>query len=58
MELEKFSSFPHFFGMYLKDNETFDLLFKLLSGLPDTEQDKKWDELESKSTQKLLKIIA
>jgi hypothetical protein len=29
--------------MYLKDSETFDLLFKLLSGLPDTEQDKKWD---------------
>lgn len=43
LELEKFSSFPHFFGMYLKDSETFDLLFKLLSGLPDTEQDKKWD---------------
>lgn len=36
LELEKFSSFPHFFGMYLKDSETFDLLFKLLSGLPDT----------------------
>jgi hypothetical protein len=31
--------------MYLKDSETFDLLFKLLSGLPDLEQDKKWDEL-------------
>lgn len=44
--------------MYLKDNETFDLLFKLLSGLPDTEQDKKWDELEAKSSQKLLKIVS
>jgi hypothetical protein len=31
--------------MYLKDNETIDLLFKLLSGLPDKEPDKKWDEL-------------
>lgn len=36
LELERFSSFPHFFGMYLKDSETLDLLFKLLSGLPDT----------------------
>jgi hypothetical protein len=31
--------------MYLKDNETIDLLFKLLSGLPDKDTDKKWDEL-------------
>lgn len=44
--------------MYLKDSETMDLLFKLLSGLPDTDKDKKWDEMEAKSTQKLLKIVA
>lgn len=36
LELEKFSSFPHFFGMYLKDPETFKLLFDLLAALPDT----------------------
>ena len=57
-ELEKFSEFPHFFGMYLKDQETFDLLFKLMSGMPDTDKDKKWDEVESKASQKLLKIIS
>lgn len=30
----------------------------MLSGAPDKEQDKKWDEIEAESSQKLLKIIA
>lgn len=43
-ELQKFSGFPHFFGVYLREKETFDLLLELLSGLPDKETDTKWDE--------------
>jgi hypothetical protein len=35
IELENFSHFPHFFAIYLKDKETFRLLFNLLAGLPD-----------------------
>jgi hypothetical protein len=44
--------------MYLKDKETFALLFNLLAGLPDKETDVKWDELESAASQKLLKIVS
>jgi hypothetical protein len=44
-ELENFSHFPHFFAIYLKDKDTFNLLFNLLAGLPDKETDTKWDEL-------------
>lgn len=57
-ELENFSQFPHFFAIYLKDKQTFDLLFNLLAGLPDKQTDNKWDELESSSSQKLLRIVS
>lgn len=44
--------------MYLKDKETVPLLFNILAGLPDKETDKKWDDLETTASQKLLKIVA
>ena len=57
-ELQSFSKFPHFFSMYLKDKETVPLLFSILAGVPDKETDKKWDDLETTSSQKLLRILA
>jgi hypothetical protein len=57
-EVEKFSGFPHFFGVYLREKETFNLLLNILSGLPDKETDASWDEREVQASQRLLKIIS
>ena len=57
-EVEKFSGFPHFFGVYLREKETFNLLLEILSGLPDKQADTKWDEKEVQASQRLLKIVS
>lgn len=57
-ELKSFSSFPYFFSMYMKEKQTVDMLLNLLVGLPDREDVKKWQDMESKSIKQLYKIVA
>lgn len=57
-ELKNFSSFPRFFAVYMKEKETIDLLLNILIGLPDKEDNKKWQEMESKATKNLYKNVS
>jgi|JI6StandDraft_1071083.scaffolds.fasta_scaffold05047_10 hypothetical protein len=45
-------------SMYMKEKETVDLLLNLLVGLPDREDPKKWQDMETKSIRQLYKIVA
>jgi len=54
MELKSFSKLPNFFGLFMKNKECVELLFSLMSGAPDVEDDKKdkkidWDKEEQKA---------
>lgn len=41
-ELSSFSCFPIFSSIYMNKQENVELLFNLLSGLPDKEDNNKW----------------
>lgn len=56
-ELESFSCFPIFSSIYMAKQENVQLLFDLLSGLPDKEESKKWVEQEKTSVKFLYDII-
>ena len=56
-ELESFSCFPVFSSIYMAKQDNVQLLFDLLSGLPDKEDNKKWIEKEKKSVGFLYDII-
>lgn len=57
-ELKNFSNFPRFFSVYMKEKDTIDLLLNILIGLPDKEDAKKWQEMESKATKNLYKNVS
>lgn len=57
-EVKNFSSFPGFINRYFNDKSATDLLFNILVGLPDKENNKKWQEIEVKATRNLYKLIA
>ena len=68
-ELSVFSALPHFFGLYMKNKECIELLFNLLTGLPDEDSkanraqnaaagSRRWDEEESKALKHSLQILA
>ena len=56
-ELESFSCFPVFSSIYMTKQSNVQLLFDLLSGLPDKEEPKKWTEEEKKAVRFLYDII-
>lgn len=56
-ELSSFSCFPIFSSMYMNKQENVELLFNLLSGLPDKQDNKKWLDEEKKSVKFLYEII-
>lgn len=56
-ELSSFSCFPIFSSIYMNKSENVELLFNLLSGLPDKEDNKKWLGEEKKSVRFLYDII-
>lgn len=48
-ELESFSEIPLFFQLFLKNSRCKDLLFKVLSGLPDSEITAEGNKSEAKT---------
>ena len=40
-ELSSFSRLPHFFGLFIKNKDCIELLFQILAGLPDEEDNEK-----------------
>ncbi len=56
-ELESYSCFPVFSSIYMNKQENVQLLFDILSGLPDKEDSKKWIDLEKTSVKFLYNII-
>lgn len=56
-ELESYSCFPVFSSIYMNKQDNVQLLFDILSGLPDKEDAKKWIDLEKSSVKFLYSII-
>ena len=56
-ELESYSCFPVFSSLYMNKQDNVQLLFDILSGLPDKEDSKKWIELEKSSVKFLYGIV-
>ena len=56
-QLESYSVFPVFSSIYINKKDNVQLLFNILSGLPDKEDSKKWIDIEKDSVKFLYDIV-